>query len=54
MADGFRVRKWESNESSVLTDVPKSEIGSIVNMPTDTSVRLLGIVWNPEADSFFL
>ena len=53
MTGGFRLRKWISDESSVLTNIPESDkIESIVNMPTDISVCLLGVVWNPAPDCF--
>ncbi|XP_046811150.1 uncharacterized protein LOC111689777 [Lucilia cuprina] len=52
-AGGFRLRKWATNESKVLTNIPEEDkIESIVNIPTDITVCLLGVIWNPAIDCF--
>lgn len=50
-AGGFRLWKWATNESSVLANILESEkLESIVNVPTDINVCLLGVIWNPTTD----
>lgn len=52
-AGGFRLRKWATNESKVLINIPENDkIESMVNIPTDITVCLLGVIWNPVTDCF--
>ena len=52
---GFKLRKWLSNEPSVIAEVPVEdwaqgvEIGDGKNLPTQ---KTLGVTWNAETDTF--
>lgn len=52
---GFQLKKWLSNEVSVIEDVPLEdrlpgvEIGEAKNLPT---LKTLGVMWNADADTF--
>lgn len=52
---GFKLRKWLSNEPSVVAEVPIEdraqgvEIGDGENLPTQ---KTLGVTWNAETDTF--
>ncbi len=52
---GFKLRKWLSNEPSVIAEVPIEdraqgvEIGDEENVPTQ---KTLGVTWNAETDKF--
>ena len=52
-AGGFHLRKWATNNSSVLQNIPEADkFESMVDIPTDMSVCLLGVSWNPITDCF--
>lgn len=53
-AGGFELRKWATNDKRVLQSIPDScKIESIIKIPTDITVCLLGIIWNPVTESCF-
>ena len=51
----FKLSKWASNNSELLTDVPESDT---INQPVpmiskdDPTLKILGLQWNPKSDSF--
>ncbi|XP_076301460.1 uncharacterized protein LOC143219342 [Lasioglossum baleicum] len=51
---GFTLRKWASNDSSLLADIDPTDHGLAVNKPLspDENLKVLGITWNLETDSF--
>lgn len=52
-AGGLHLRKWATNDNSVLIKIPECDkIESIRKIPTDITVCLLGVIWNPATDSF--
>ncbi|GFV79170.1 integrase catalytic domain-containing protein [Trichonephila clavipes] len=51
---GFPIRKWTSNESSVLESLPtelRSSSGSL-HIEEDHLMKILGIIWNSKEDTF--
>lgn len=50
---GFPMRKWASNQISVLNGLSAEEIGtqSSIKFDTDEAVKALGISWEPESDN---
>ncbi|GFY36056.1 integrase catalytic domain-containing protein [Trichonephila clavipes] len=51
---GFPIRKWGSNESSVLESLPtelRSSSGSL-HIEEDHLMKILGIIWNSKKDTF--
>ncbi|XP_021966495.1 uncharacterized protein LOC110861676 [Folsomia candida] len=48
------LRKWSSNSQAVLDTLPPEmrETQSLLNFDTDSSIKTLGIRWNPKADQF--
>ncbi|KAJ8040732.1 Alpha-N-acetylgalactosaminide alpha-2,6-sialyltransferase 6 [Holothuria leucospilota] len=51
---GFSIRKWVSNDISVLANIPREEIATSVNIDDNElpSVKTLGMVWDAEIDSY--
>ncbi|XP_055522910.1 uncharacterized protein LOC129717092 [Wyeomyia smithii] len=51
---GFPLRKWTSNQLSVLKGLSSEEIGtqSSIKFDTNETVKALGISWEPESDQF--
>ncbi|XP_033218203.1 uncharacterized protein LOC117173671 [Belonocnema kinseyi] len=52
---GFRLRKWFSNCSDLLSGLDESEHGLAMEIPFDDSYsgfKVLGILWNPSDDAF--
>lgn len=51
---GFVLRKWASNKSELLTDIPSENHGLACNrgLQLDDHLTILGISWNPAKDSF--
>ncbi|KAJ8978472.1 hypothetical protein NQ317_016998 [Molorchus minor] len=54
---GFEVRKWSSNNSFLLRNLPPSHV-STTPLPfndasSDLSVKVLGLQWNPDSDFLF-
>ena len=54
VAGGFVIRKWTSNDSTLLKDIPSEDHGLVVDklLQTDEKVKVLGISWNSAADKF--
>ncbi|GFW67332.1 integrase catalytic domain-containing protein [Trichonephila clavipes] len=51
---GFPIRKWASNESSMLESLPtelRSSSGSL-HIEEDHLMKILGIIWNSKEDTF--
>ena len=51
---GFRLRKWSSNEPSVVASIPESDRLSAVeiNKEEPSKTKTLGVLWDPERDVF--
>lgn len=54
---GFQLRKWMSNSLPVLKDIPSEHrihsSGQVVfNDETSGSLKILGLIWDPEKDTF--
>lgn len=51
---GFTLRKWASNRSELLNDIPSDNHGLACDkmLPFDDTLSILGISWNPALDSF--
>lgn len=54
MAGGFRPRKWASNNSRLLLDIPESDHGLATDkqLTKDANFKILGVTWCPRSDSF--
>ncbi|XP_015435712.1 PREDICTED: uncharacterized protein LOC107191236 [Dufourea novaeangliae] len=51
---GFELRKWASNSSELLSDIDSDNSGLACHkiLQTDEKLKILGIGWNPIADTF--
>lgn len=51
---GFRLRKWASNRSELLTDIPSEDHGVACSklLQPEEHMSVLGITWNPALDVF--
>ncbi|XP_071568475.1 uncharacterized protein [Temnothorax nylanderi] len=51
---GFRLRKWASNCPELLSDIDPSDHGLArdKDLHVDEPLKILGVAWNPESDSF--
>ncbi|XP_071578599.1 uncharacterized protein [Temnothorax nylanderi] len=51
---GFRLRKWASNCPELLSDIDLSDHGLArdKDLHADEPLKILGVAWNPESDSF--
>ncbi|XP_037930081.1 uncharacterized protein LOC119664701, partial [Teleopsis dalmanni] len=49
---GFKLRKWMSNNQSILENVPIEVSNKILNIKEDDSIKTLGLKWNPREDEF--
>ena len=51
---GFQLKKWASNEQSLIANVPKSDLANplIFTDKCDFTIRTLEISWNPVTDDF--
>jgi hypothetical protein len=49
---GFTLRKWASNSSAFLDNIPEElrETQNLLQLDKDNSVTTLGLLWNPTAD----
>ncbi|XP_011879618.1 PREDICTED: uncharacterized protein LOC105568508, partial [Vollenhovia emeryi] len=54
MAGGFRLQKWISNHSAVLTSIPKEYQITSTNFQIEDNaiVHALGLCWQPSTDTF--
>ncbi|KAH8233851.1 hypothetical protein KR032_011452, partial [Drosophila birchii] len=55
LPSGFKLRKWCSNNSEVLSQIPKEDIDIVSNVKLDEtlqqySVKTLGLFWMPQKD----
>ena len=50
---GFPIRKWTSNSCNIMNEIPKElhETGDWLLNP-ETTLKTLGLIWNPQKDSF--
>ncbi|XP_076301820.1 uncharacterized protein LOC143219898 [Lasioglossum baleicum] len=50
----FKLRKWASNHSELLTDMDPSDHGLACSkfLTPDDEVKILGVSWNPSRDAF--
>ncbi|XP_025997293.2 uncharacterized protein LOC113005679 [Solenopsis invicta] len=51
---GFRLRKWSSNSSRLLDDIPEENHGLACSktLQEDEQLKILGISWSPSQDAF--
>ena len=51
---GFRLRKWASNSTDLLSDIDSSDhgLGTSKILEDDEHVNILGIIWNSARDVF--
>ncbi|XP_018357524.1 PREDICTED: uncharacterized protein LOC108757561 [Trachymyrmex cornetzi] len=49
---GFHLRKWASNEETVLEGIPDSASELILDVQEDTILSALGLQWNAKNDEF--
>lgn len=50
---GFHFRKWATNDSALLSDVdPNDCVKSMRDLRTDDGIKILGLSWHPETDTF--
>lgn len=51
---GYELRKWASNESSLLDDFPKDycEVPRYFDNDNEGFIKVLGVQWNPSNDTF--
>ncbi|XP_063543152.1 uncharacterized protein LOC134751606 [Cydia strobilella] len=53
---GFHLRKWTSNQKGFIADLPSSELYSSefkhFDELSDLSLKILGLSWRPQTDSF--
>lgn len=50
---GMELRKWSSNCSSLLQDIPDChKQTSILDLDPDHTIKILGLMWNPTTDTF--
>lgn len=55
MSGGFDLRKWTTNNHSLLQFIPESirETSSLIQLqPEETTVKTLGVYWNPATDKY--
>ncbi|GBP61985.1 hypothetical protein EVAR_40993_1 [Eumeta japonica] len=54
MAGGFPLKKWISNNPSILNSIPSSDqlLASSVTIDKDTIIHALGMNWSPITDEF--
>lgn len=51
---GFKLRKWSSNSSELLENIPvEDKDDQLLKLPLDESRKSLGITWSPREDSFY-
>ncbi|XP_055902810.1 uncharacterized protein LOC129938987 [Eupeodes corollae] len=52
-AGGFSLRKWASNRPEIISNIPiENRVSSVVEVPNEFNICLLGISWNPVTDCF--
>lgn len=53
-AGGLNLRKWVSNNTQLLNDIPSCdrELQQPLNIDLNNTVTALGIIWNPSTDKF--
>ncbi|XP_037941449.1 uncharacterized protein LOC119674385 [Teleopsis dalmanni] len=50
----FKLRKWSSNQSSVLNDIPEVDREPVLKFDDGSEfTKILGLLWNPTNDNFF-
>ncbi len=51
---GFRLRKWTSNEPSVVASIPENDrlMAVEINKEEPPRTKTLGVMWEPERDAF--
>ena len=53
LAGGFQLRKWVTNDKITLLEIPdEHKVESLVELPTELTVCLLGVIWKPSTDTF--
>lgn len=52
-AGGFPLRKWNSNQPTILQEIPSEYHASTPSVCIeDATIHALGLLWNPQADTF--
>lgn len=49
---GFTIRKFYSNSSQVMSQIPEAERGTKIRIGESDVIKTLGMNWDPEADEF--
>ncbi|XP_055633517.1 uncharacterized protein LOC129773882 [Toxorhynchites rutilus septentrionalis] len=49
---GFPLRKWASNNASVLEGIPEKDLEPLIQVGDQEVIKTLGIAWNPKTDVF--
>lgn len=51
---GFELSKWSANNTRLLSNIPKENctVDSVMLLKDQTSVKTLGLYWNPTLDQF--
>ncbi|CAB0018567.1 unnamed protein product, partial [Nesidiocoris tenuis] len=51
---GFELRKWASNSTALLSDIPQEHQSKVltINNDVEPSLHILGVVWHPGSDQF--
>lgn len=55
-AGGFNLTKWSSNSKRILEQIPEADqVSSLVAWDSESAetIKILGLQWNPNSDSFF-
>ncbi|XP_033221053.1 uncharacterized protein LOC117175454 [Belonocnema kinseyi] len=50
---GFPLRKWASNDPTLLSDVPVNPSDTHMSLDPKSTIKTLGIQWNPRQDFIF-
>ncbi|XP_026326321.1 uncharacterized protein LOC113235013 [Hyposmocoma kahamanoa] len=52
-AGGFNLRKWSSNSTELLEDIPDEYTDDkMIKLPLDETRKSLGVIWSPYEDNF--
>ncbi|XP_055613352.1 uncharacterized protein LOC129759844 [Uranotaenia lowii] len=49
---GFPLRKWASNDASIIEDVPADDLEKEINIGNHDVIKTLGVAWSPRGDTF--
>lgn len=49
---GFPLRKWASNDPSIISDVATEDLEKEIHVGDHDIIKTLGVAWSPQNDSF--